>query len=271
MAIKFVDRVPTRPGRVKIIPEDGSPVWYGVIERADEPSAEGTPINAANLNAMQQSQGLSANITIYVAPSGSNSLGDGSSSAPYATITRALSMIPKNLNGYTATINIAAGFYPETVTIQNFGCGILKLSGIEGATITLGGMRVINSRHVEINTITLHIENGYMNVEGSDVNVLSPFFATGGRYGVHATNNSSVIFAALLNVTNTTDYGVVSTMNSRVYLYHYVGGGNVVSAAALHGSVCSIRLHEDTTSLTKYITISGGRIYTGSQTNMPNY
>ena len=44
----MTDRVPTKPGRVKLTKEDGT-VEYAVLERADEPTQEGTPINKATL------------------------------------------------------------------------------------------------------------------------------------------------------------------------------------------------------------------------------
>ena len=49
MALEFKDRVPEKPGRVKITPEDGS-AYYAFMERADEPIVEGTPLNAKSLN-----------------------------------------------------------------------------------------------------------------------------------------------------------------------------------------------------------------------------
>lgn len=48
----FVDRKPTRPNRYKVIPENGSTPYYVVLERADDPTVEGTPLNAATLNAL---------------------------------------------------------------------------------------------------------------------------------------------------------------------------------------------------------------------------
>ena len=45
----FTDRKPTRPNRYKITQEDGSTA-YVTLERADEPTVEGTPLNAATLN-----------------------------------------------------------------------------------------------------------------------------------------------------------------------------------------------------------------------------
>ena len=42
------DRQPTKPNRIKITFDDGS-VKYGYMERADEPTVEGTPLNKSTL------------------------------------------------------------------------------------------------------------------------------------------------------------------------------------------------------------------------------
>ena len=51
MALEFRDRVPQKPGRVKITPENGT-AYYATMERADEPVVEGTPLNAKYFNEM---------------------------------------------------------------------------------------------------------------------------------------------------------------------------------------------------------------------------
>lgn len=48
----FVDRKPTRPNRYKVTPENGSAPYYVTLERADDPTVEGTPLTAATLNAL---------------------------------------------------------------------------------------------------------------------------------------------------------------------------------------------------------------------------
>jgi hypothetical protein len=48
--ITFQDRVPTYPNRYKITREDGSSE-YVTLKRADNPTVEGTPLNADTLNA----------------------------------------------------------------------------------------------------------------------------------------------------------------------------------------------------------------------------
>lgn len=47
--MQFKDRKPTLLNRFKITPEGGS-AYYVTLERADEPTEEGTPLNAENLN-----------------------------------------------------------------------------------------------------------------------------------------------------------------------------------------------------------------------------
>lgn len=53
MGIKFVDRKSTYPGRYKATKTNGTSE-YLTLERADEPTTEGTPLNAATLNRLVQ-------------------------------------------------------------------------------------------------------------------------------------------------------------------------------------------------------------------------
>ena len=51
----IVDRVPTYPGRIKLTPVSGMPDLF-IMERADEPREEGTPIDKATLDSIIQSR-----------------------------------------------------------------------------------------------------------------------------------------------------------------------------------------------------------------------
>lgn len=51
----IVDRVPTYPGRIKLTPVSGTPDLF-TMERADEPTAEGTPIDKATLDSIIKSR-----------------------------------------------------------------------------------------------------------------------------------------------------------------------------------------------------------------------
>jgi len=71
---------------------------------------------------------LTSGITIYVSTSeGSDTTGDGSEMSPYASITKALSVVPKDLGGYKATVFVADGTYSENITISGFDNGHLVL------------------------------------------------------------------------------------------------------------------------------------------------
>lgn len=95
MPFTFVDRVPSKPGRVKITPENGGTPYYAIMERADEPSTVGSPLSAANLNAAQESlifrntNSVSTWRSVYVAPNG-NDNNSGVETSPMKTIKGAI-------------------------------------------------------------------------------------------------------------------------------------------------------------------------------------
>lgn len=51
--LDVIDRTPTKPGRVRIIPEDGAP-FFATVERIDEPIEEGTPLNRALFTSIRE-------------------------------------------------------------------------------------------------------------------------------------------------------------------------------------------------------------------------
>ena len=273
MAINWVDRVATHPGRVQLTPVQGQTNIYD-MERADEPTVAGTPINAANLNAMQKNMGLDANMTVYVAVSGSDSTGNGSSTSPYQTITKALSVIPKNLNGYSATINIASGSYAEVLTIVGFTGGTLTFTGAVGETVSIISMTIRNTEDIVFNNLNYAIVGADnvtygVHVTGGQVRVLSPFNVSNAiTTGVYALLGATLYFTSL---TGTSVGNVIAASNgAKIVLGSISGSANEVGIRAVGGG--TIYLSANTISAPiMYVTGGGGRIYAGSQTNIPNY
>jgi hypothetical protein len=60
------DRLPQNPGRVLITPEDGGQPFYATIERADNPTEVGTPLNKGTLLSDDLIQGLLTSLGITV-------------------------------------------------------------------------------------------------------------------------------------------------------------------------------------------------------------
>ena len=272
--INVVDRVSTYPGRVKLTRADGT-IEYVTWERADEPTVPGTPINKALFDSIKADIGLSANITLYVSKSGSDTLGNGTSANPYLTIMKAVASLPKNLNGFDATINIAAGSYGEDVEISRFTGGSVILTGETGAGVAIRSLRVSYGSIVQVQYIVLDvtrsINDNAIAVTNASLICINTVNITGSvvtglyvnRYGyamfatlaikstsdaaIHATN-ASTVFIAAVQVTSTTGTGIRSTNGSLVSY-------NTVALS----------------TATSFNTASGGRIYTGAQASTPNY
>lgn len=96
---------------------------------------------------------LDADITLYVEKTGDDSLGDGTSGSPFATIQKAISIIPSDLNGKTVTISVGSGtFAPFTLARRSNGHISIKKSSaltteqesiIQGScTLSLCGCRI---------------------------------------------------------------------------------------------------------------------------------
>lgn len=88
MAINFKDRNANRPNRYKVIPDSGNE-YYVTLERADEPTEAGTPLNADNLN----------------------------------------KLLDKTGDTMTGTLNMAAGSFPTIYFTPNGGVGDSALEG----------------------------------------------------------------------------------------------------------------------------------------------
>lgn len=80
-----------------------------------------------------------ADESYYVAITGSDANGDGTSARPFRTIQRAIDMLPKNLGGNTVTINIESGTYSEAINICGFYSGLLIITGDDASTTIVDG------------------------------------------------------------------------------------------------------------------------------------
>lgn len=62
---EFKDRKARYPNRVKITPESGGEAFFATMVRADEPTEEGTALNAAIFNEMvAMIQGIALDATV---------------------------------------------------------------------------------------------------------------------------------------------------------------------------------------------------------------
>ena len=277
MAFKtpVVDRVPTYPGRVTLTPVSGQENTFD-LARADSPITEGTPINKALFD--QKAYTLTENVTVYVSTSGSDVTGTGTSSAPYATIQKAINELPKCLGGYHAQIDIAAGTYEERVTIDGFYGGRLTV-GVSDRTVTVRGVSVMSSDGVRLNishiTHSANFAGTLLYADyGSNVTLLTPLTFRGEGASVSGISaargsfiNSPGITVAMLNFASACVY---ATSGSRIVIGTINGNSNTsYGLRAELGGVISYAT-KNLTATAGDSTATGGRILTSGGTALAN-
>lgn len=274
--IEVIDRVPTYPNRIKITRSDGTSE-YVTWERADEPTVEGTPINKALFDSIAADQGLAAAKTVYVSGAGSNTLGDGSSTSPYATIAKALSTLPKNLNGFDVNISVTTGTYNEDVVVAGFFGGNIVLTGASGASATIKSLTVKDGASLHIGSnISLGVSGsagtaGIVVQQGKLLSFAKNVFVTATQaIGVYVARGGFALFGNL-GVSNSTGIAVQATSGATVYIDALLGTNNT-GIAIQSGNGARVGFNSKSiTSASTFLTMYGGRIYTGSQADTPNY
>lgn len=200
------------------------------------------------INTFEQSY-LTASKTVYVTTTGNDTTGDGASGNPYATVTKALSVIPKNLNGFTANVNIGAGAYSENLVINGFNGGLLSFELVGGESTTLNGKISLETvQRFKINsstTSTLNInkstsgnlfESYGSNSEITNVNIiLSGSSLTNGLY---ISNNSEIFSTSAITIYNCY-YALATLRHSSVCVQGFGGSGNLTGIIGSYGSIIS--------------------------------
>lgn len=121
---------------------------------------------------------LKSHLIIYVSPQGSNTLGDGTQGKPYKTITYALSTVPKVMNDFRVTINLAQGTYAENVYISGF-VGANAYNGI----IIQGGSSLADSVNYKVNCVGISNVSNKVDING----IKTMSFSTGSKCTVFAS------------------------------------------------------------------------------------
>ena len=217
---------------------------------------------------------LRANITYYVAPTGSNNNTGLSSSAPLATIQAAVNKLPKNLNGYNANIALAAGTYAGFSMSDIFG-GIVTISSSNNGAIVISssGISIADCQNVTISNMSSLSITGQLQIDNcSEVSCAVPVT------GVNTTNDavsvafSNVLFSNRLTVT-AANYAAALLSQSGAKIFadtivinspSGIGLSATVGANIAYGSITN-------NATTKVMTRRGGRVYAGAQASVPSY
>ncbi|MBX5467447.1 MAG: right-handed parallel beta-helix repeat-containing protein [Firmicutes bacterium] len=240
------------------------------VEYVQPPNVSGTTTLTATAAGLAQGQTTIAN-PVWVSPSGSDTGGNGTASAPFATITHALSVAAPG-----AVIALEAGTYHEAVTITQAvtlegapgtapGQVILDATGqpngivIEGpgaSGTTVAGLTVENAEKagiVAMNTSNLTIADNVVQNNDQSYAASNPTLAPGPT-GFTATNSAPCSpgndceALHLIGVTNSqiTNNQVVNNLDGGIYLTDETGPttGNTVEGNVVENNAvdCGITL-----------------------------
>lgn len=214
--------------------------------------------------------------TVYVAPTGNDTTGKGTSDAPFASVTKALSVIPKDLGGQVITVNIANGTYTEDkINVDRFYGGELRIVGESASakpTITNGfyaircsAVVVFENLAVKVNTANPGIEVHYCDrVVISSVDATCPTVNENTAFHV-----ASVSRAYIIDSTSTNCNAALVCSGAEVYLQSLTGTNNNYGIRCSVGGKVGGTLSLGVNIL--YESTTGGRIYADAQTNIPRY
>lgn len=222
-----------------------------------------------NILELYNTESLKSTLLVYVATTGNDTTGNGTAAAPFKTITKALSVIPKNLAGKNASITIGAGTYPEAVTVSGFSGGSLTLTGVTNAAITINSLSIIGCmcnitsiKFITSSAVGVTVSNSAALISTGD------FTCTGSSVGIKVTGCSRAHVVGTVNITNAKT--AVEVINCSSAFISSIDGSNVTTG--MYVSAASTLAYDYADIAVKsalMYTVSGGRIYTGAQANAP--
>lgn len=219
-------------------------VWFNAMKGQLTTDAAGnlqTQINAITAKL------LSNNVVLYVSTTGSDTNGTGTSDLPYATITKALSVIPKNLNGFDATVNIGAGTYTDSLVIKGFFGGSINITLL--GNVSMPTLYIEETTRCYLNastTTTLTL----INQTGIPLQVVNRSFCI--TYNVDIIINGNTAYTGLLVVSGSYFVGG-STVTINNALTALRVSASTVSIVTLTGSGNSLGINSDYGSIIAYV------------------
>jgi hypothetical protein len=141
------------------------------------------------------------NVNLYVATTGSDS-NPGTSGSPFQTIQHAVNVLLSSIdgNGFTATVNIAAGTYTAGVVVNRPFVGFSSVQ-ISGSATTAPANCVISTTSADCIEV---INSAVLNVSGFKVTT-----TTGGN-GLNASQQGYIVVNGFM------EYGAVASGNSQI-------------------------------------------------------
>ncbi|ENZ79638.1 hypothetical protein M3795_16945 [Ralstonia pickettii] len=182
---------------------------------------------------------LTANLTIYVATTGNDSTGNGTSGNPFATIQKAYNYIQQtyDLNGFIATIQVANGTYTAGLTAGGPLVGALGVTNcvVQGNTASPSSVVINVGNSTNCFAAT---RGGQITVQGFTVQggTASQGFATNDNLS-QINLGAGIVFGSMPSGAHiNANSGTINANSS----YSITGGASVHAIASNPGSIVTI-------------------------------
>ncbi|WP_312448477.1 hypothetical protein [Lacrimispora sp.] len=224
---------------------------------------------------------LEADVTYYVATTGSDTTGDGTNAKPYKTIQKAINTLPKALGAHTASIYVAGGTYDEDVYISGFYSGTGRIMVYLSGNVVIHGL-IVSGSHVIINSSDSVLHNltaRYLLVQDTatlniwaQTNLTTTGYVidqltTAAKASIVATRNSTLYLSGVTTVTGNSDTGVFAGNMSQVYIASITGSGLAVGVYSVTGSHVGI-ISNLISAVTPYSQVNCGSFTYGNGTQI---
>jgi hypothetical protein len=218
-----------------------------------------------NILELYNTDALRADRVIYVSAStGSDASGNGSASAPYASITKALNSVPHNFNGKSIIISIDDGVYREAVTVSGFSSPITFAGGSE---ITVNSLRVEGCVLMARDLVISTAGSVYITDNASFIGDISVIIT-----GSYLTlNYGSMAMLGTITCNNSPGFSIAVDRCSRLFATYITGVGNDSGISCQAGSLVTFDRCDIGVYNLDYFTAMGGRMYSGGQAAFPSY
>lgn len=198
---------------------------------------------------MKNIKPLETDMTVYVATTGSDTTGDGSSLKPFKTIQHAIDTLPKNLGDFRASIFISDGTYDEDVQIVGFCSGEIFIASLSSPAEL---NTVCNVNSISGRNVTSRL---FLNGINSNAATRKAFYLINCTNAIIRwcqaviTNPSNAAFefdncSARVEKCGASNYGwaLMATYNSQVCINDWSASStnNTIGITAAHGSVVSL-------------------------------
>ena len=211
---------------------------------------------------------LMRNISIYISTTGSDITGIGTVGSPYRTFAKALSVCPKNMNGFDISLYVDGGTYDEDVVILGLGGGTFTI--ILNGNITINRLEVQETSSVNISQATIYTitttvtTNSAVTVTGNsflrlyNTNLL--INSGSGHSGILVILGSNFYMQSGTATINNASNGIRCSDNSTLFVNVLAGSSNSIGIFGEHGS--EISYGTKTISATTEKLLTGGSIIT---------